>query len=254
MVALNVAINSHNNILVTLLVSNNFVELKGNVFKRCEVENLFQISAADIVERFTLSVYLFMVLIQFVCEHKAELTWGKATELSSSVGMIVAAEFVVDWVKHAFVIKFNRISPLIYDRFIAIFCADLHSSVRKCTNGEQSEPRAGGGMAHEHSTAVTARMGFVPIPLLCLVIRVFGHDVWPLLHLRHASGVLLVLLIWLCACALKFLSSLLLLGYACTRVEEMHRAGSDELGSAGRDGKALCEGVSRYTLFGKRIF
>ena len=53
-VALNVALNSHNNILVTLLISNNFVELKSNVFKRVERENLFQVSCADVVERFQL--------------------------------------------------------------------------------------------------------------------------------------------------------------------------------------------------------
>ena len=40
-VALTCAVNSNNNVLLTLLVSNNFVELKGNVFKKCEVPNLF---------------------------------------------------------------------------------------------------------------------------------------------------------------------------------------------------------------------
>ena len=45
-VALNVAVNSNNNVLLTLLVSNNFVELKGSVFKKCEKQNLFQISCA----------------------------------------------------------------------------------------------------------------------------------------------------------------------------------------------------------------
>lgn len=45
-VALNIALNSHNNMLITLLISNNFVELKSNVFKRCERENLFQIAYA----------------------------------------------------------------------------------------------------------------------------------------------------------------------------------------------------------------
>ena len=44
-VALNVAINSHSTILITLLISNNFVELKSNVFKKCEQENLFQVRA-----------------------------------------------------------------------------------------------------------------------------------------------------------------------------------------------------------------
>ena len=45
-VTLNVAINSHNNALLTLLVSNQFVELKGSVFKKFEKENLFQISCS----------------------------------------------------------------------------------------------------------------------------------------------------------------------------------------------------------------
>jgi len=46
-VALSVAINSNSNVLLTLLISNNFTELKTNVFKRCEAENLFQASRAS---------------------------------------------------------------------------------------------------------------------------------------------------------------------------------------------------------------
>ena len=63
-VALNVAINSHNNVLLTLLISNNFTELKISVFKRVEVENLFQIACADACERFQISVYLTVVALQ----------------------------------------------------------------------------------------------------------------------------------------------------------------------------------------------
>jgi hypothetical protein len=43
-VTLNVAINSHNNALLTLLISNNFVEIKGNVFKRLGKENLHKLA------------------------------------------------------------------------------------------------------------------------------------------------------------------------------------------------------------------
>ena len=42
-ITLNVAMNSHSNSLITLLVSNQFVELKGCVFKKFAKENLFQI-------------------------------------------------------------------------------------------------------------------------------------------------------------------------------------------------------------------
>ena len=45
-VTLNVALNSHNKALLTILVSNNFVELKGSVFKKFETNNLFQMSCS----------------------------------------------------------------------------------------------------------------------------------------------------------------------------------------------------------------
>jgi len=46
--SLNVAVNSHNNALFTLLLSNQFVEIKSSVFKRFEQTNLFQLSCAGI--------------------------------------------------------------------------------------------------------------------------------------------------------------------------------------------------------------
>src|SRR4051794_11651674 len=62
------------NSLLTLLVSNQFVELKGSVFKKFEKENLFQIACAgtfgirddqvDMVERFQIFVFLLFVMLQ----------------------------------------------------------------------------------------------------------------------------------------------------------------------------------------------
>lgn len=43
-ITLNVAINSHSPALLPLLLSNQFVEIKGSVFKRYTVEGLFQLS------------------------------------------------------------------------------------------------------------------------------------------------------------------------------------------------------------------
>lgn len=42
-ITLNVSINSFNNALLTLLISNQFVEIKSSVFKKFEKENLFQL-------------------------------------------------------------------------------------------------------------------------------------------------------------------------------------------------------------------
>ncbi|KAK4698650.1 hypothetical protein P7C70_g7623, partial [Phenoliferia sp. Uapishka_3] len=46
LVTLNVAVNSFSNALLTLLLSNQFVEIKGSVFKKFEKENLFQLTCA----------------------------------------------------------------------------------------------------------------------------------------------------------------------------------------------------------------
>ena len=41
---LNVAINASNKALLTIMMSNNFVELKGSVFKKFDKNNLFQVT------------------------------------------------------------------------------------------------------------------------------------------------------------------------------------------------------------------
>jgi hypothetical protein len=40
---LNVAFNNHNKVLLILMMSNNFIEIKGSVFKRYDKNNLFQV-------------------------------------------------------------------------------------------------------------------------------------------------------------------------------------------------------------------
>jgi len=60
-VSLNVAINSYNNALLSFLISNQFGEIKSAVFKRFERENLFQLTCADIVERFQILVFLVII-------------------------------------------------------------------------------------------------------------------------------------------------------------------------------------------------
>ena len=87
-------------------------------------------------------------------------------------------------------------------------------------------------------------MGFVPIPLLCLVVRIVGRDVVPGLDMGHPSGWLLVTLLWLACCATKVLTSMTLLGYACRQVERCPTEGSAE-------GPGFLQGVERFTLHGK---
>ena len=89
---LNVAINASNKALLTIMMSNNFVELKGSVFKKfdrsnlfqapstqliivrwlmiilCPMFNLVQVSCSDVRERFHLFALLFVVVVQTMKE------------------------------------------------------------------------------------------------------------------------------------------------------------------------------------------
>jgi hypothetical protein len=55
---LNVAINSADGALLSLLISGNFAEIKTSVFKKFDANNLFQVASSDVTERFKLFVFV----------------------------------------------------------------------------------------------------------------------------------------------------------------------------------------------------
>ncbi|KAJ2770151.1 hypothetical protein IWQ56_002275 [Coemansia nantahalensis] len=67
-ITLNVAVNAYGDQLLSLLISNQFVEIKSNVFKKWEKEMLFQIGCADIVERFQEIAFLFIIIVRNLAE------------------------------------------------------------------------------------------------------------------------------------------------------------------------------------------
>src|SRR5271168_1901320 len=67
-VTLNIAVNSYSNALLTLLMSNIFVEIKSTVFKKFEKDNIFQLTCADIVERFQLWLMLLIIGLRNIVE------------------------------------------------------------------------------------------------------------------------------------------------------------------------------------------
>lgn len=228
LVTLNVAINSYDNALLTLLLSNQFVEIKGSVFKKFEKENLFQLTCADIVERFQLTLMLCSIGLRNLIEVAGAagnsiaaltppaavpevveevITQNANTSKYSSplsaiailgalptsftvfpsfslletiftpVCIVLASEFLVDWLKHAFITKFNHIRPSVYGRFMDVLCRDLvmagpvvrsSSSRRKHTFVDQSP-------------VVSRRLGFAAVPLSCLLVRMTAQ-VMGMLH------------------------------------------------------------------------
>lgn len=136
-------------------MSTQFVEIKATVFKKFEKESLFQLTCADIVERFQLWLMLLIIFMRNVVEmsirsssdplsglgspsSSSGTVWPKSfTFLGGETGklmgpfiMVLGSEMIVDWLKHAFITKFNVIRPHVYQRYLDVMCKDYYSNVR----------------------------------------------------------------------------------------------------------------------------
>ncbi|KAH9978838.1 eukaryotic membrane protein family-domain-containing protein [Lactifluus volemus] len=179
MLCLNVAINSYDNALLSLLMSNQFVEIKGSVFKKFEKDNLFQITCADIVERFSLALMLVFVAFRNLIELRgSEFDFSGGMFLPESFGWIggsvlwtisypvltvMLSETLVDWLKHAFITKFNHIRPSVYERYKDVLCRDLASGSRLSARKHSYV---------DQSPVVARRLGFSSLPLAVLTILI----------------------------------------------------------------------------------
>lgn len=153
-VTLNVAVNSYSNALITLLLSNQFVEVKGTVFKKFEKDNLFQLTCADVVERFQLWLMLMIIALRNIVEmggfssmassaseatsplrtssmlpNSFTILPGWSGEVLSPFFIVIGSEMLVDWIKHAYISKFNGVKPAIYQRFLDVLAKDYYTNV-----------------------------------------------------------------------------------------------------------------------------
>ncbi|SPO24328.1 uncharacterized protein UTRI_03596 [Ustilago trichophora] len=181
LVTLNVAINSYDNALLTLLLSNQFVEIKSSVFKKFEKENVFQMTCADIVERFQLTLMLSAIGLRNLIELSGGSLEPSSSPLPASftvfpslslletvltpVCIVLASECIVDWLKHAFITKFNHIRPAVYGRFMDVLCRDL------VVGGPSTKETSRKHTFVDQSPIISRRLGFAALPLACLLVR-----------------------------------------------------------------------------------
>nr|XP_022919638.1 protein TAPT1 homolog [Onthophagus taurus] len=196
---LNVAINSNNKALLTIMMSNNFVELKGSVFKKFDKNNLFQVSCSDVRERFHLVILLFIVVLQTMKEYswKTERFWV----LIPDCAMVLLAEIFVDWVKHAFITRFNELQVDVYRDYTTSLAYDMAQTRQKHAFSD-------------HSDLVARRMGFIPLPLGVVMIRVLAHAV----YVWDLPSFVISLVAYLCLGSYRILNNVLILGFACTLI------------------------------------
>ncbi|GLC34595.1 hypothetical protein PLESTB_001244300 [Pleodorina starrii] len=115
-----VALNSSRNGLVALLIANNFVEIKSTVFKKWDSTRIWALVCADAVERFHLLVVLSFVVVE---EMDSAASWSPPPDYLRVCGLMVAAEVVIDVIKHAVLGKFNEVRPGLYREFHQDLCA-----------------------------------------------------------------------------------------------------------------------------------
>ncbi|KAE8453265.1 hypothetical protein EG329_011332 [Mollisiaceae sp. DMI_Dod_QoI] len=181
-ITLNVAVNSYSNALLTLLMSNQFVEIKSTVFKKIEKDNLFQLTCADIVERFQLWLMLMIIALRNIVEVGGLSMLGGGAdgdlmrdptapsrsnsimpnsftilpswsgEVLSPFLLVLGSEMLVDWIKHAYTAKFNNVKPAVYNRYLDVLAKDYYTNAFVNQN-------------------LIKRLGLPVIPLSCLFIR-----------------------------------------------------------------------------------
>nr|GAT57669.1 predicted protein [Mycena chlorophos] len=264
LIALNVAVNSYDHALLTLLVSNQFVEIKGSVFKKFEKDNLFQITCADIVERFTLALMLFVVAFRnlielsgsefsftegFVLPKSFGWVWGNNIlwTISYPVLTVLVSEMLVDWLKHAFITKFNHIRPSVYERYTDVLCRDLASGSAVGRRGARKHTYV------DQSPLVARRLGFASLPLAVLAILIGSQSVslmfnfqadewagWSSLStaeaLHYLKWATMLVLFWLCFVVVKVILGVNLVSYATRRKTGMEaREAEDAINDFGRD-------------------
>ncbi|RYE96008.1 MAG: hypothetical protein EOO41_05075, partial [Methanobacteriota archaeon] len=193
-VCLDVALFSKSNALLTLLISNNFVEIKSSVFKRLEPENLFQISCADALERFHLIFYFVVISLRV----------GWSTQLLLSMLYIYLVEVVIDAIKHSFIGKFNRMKPDQYATFSAFLSSDA-ISVRS---------RMATSLDPTHVSV--RRLGMATLPLACVVCSTVFSNSLPtsMPRITHPAGILAMVLLLLTLCLVRACLNMLVLARA----------------------------------------
>ncbi|KAG7193869.1 uncharacterized protein KQ657_005067 [Scheffersomyces spartinae] len=133
-IALHVAANSYSNALLSLLMSNQFAELKSSVFKRFDREGLFQLTLADLSERFQFTLMLSVItlrnFLQLIDTQSGSLpnSWNALNDWLGAVFgpaiVVIGSEIIVDWLKHCYITKFNKFKPRIYTNFLKVLSLD----------------------------------------------------------------------------------------------------------------------------------
>jgi hypothetical protein len=168
----------------------------------------------DVVERFHILVYLFIILLR----NMSELNWSfEALYNTLSLSLaVLTSELLVDWLKHAFLIKFNEFNWSSYEEWkqelAELVCFSYASALeKKCV-----PPKKFVDLPH----ALCQRVGFVALPLSCLFIRIF-LQVIP--RTKGRGDWIIMMLMWSCLLGFKLFIRVLLVWNSCNIVQRSNK-------------------------------
>ncbi|UVC49886.1 hypothetical protein MACK_003503 [Theileria orientalis] len=215
--SLNIAINSPESTMFLLLITNNFSEIKSTVFKKYDAVSLFVIFASDAVER----CYLFcdgLLVILKMSTSKRHLR-SYLTVLSWLV-LIYGLEMLIDFLKHGYLIKFNKIRSETFEKYNSTLVIDTLLSrsvynVDKLTLSRFEVPCRG---SFSFSHISSRRLGFISSPIVTLIVCSLPKLGF---HLSIKTFTISVL-IWLSLLLVKISMSILLTAYSIEKKEEIY--------------------------------
>ncbi|CAF0897792.1 unnamed protein product [Rotaria sp. Silwood1] len=198
-ITLNVAFNSQNKMLLIIMLTNNFIELKHSVFKKFDRNNLFQLSCSDCRERFHYVILLFVVCVRNLDQFNWDMS--QFWPLIDFIVVVFVVEFFVDWVKHGFILKFNELSSEVYREYTLSLAHDMVKTKQDIA-------------LSDYTDLLSRRLGFIPLPFACLVFGVLFQTI----NVKTTLAVFNVLLTFLCLFATKIAIGTILLGISCEYV------------------------------------
>lgn len=156
------------NDIMIVLVTNNFNELKGTVFKKAEARSVYPVVTSDIVER--LYLFIDVALVLFRMATSPQRSKMPFSEVFIWAGVMIALEVLTDWLKFLCISKFNQVDNATFWHYNRVHKDDLlHSVSDKPIQQSSSSPLAQKGFLAAPHLPVR-RMNFMPTPLAVLIL------------------------------------------------------------------------------------
>lgn len=148
--------------------------------------------------------------------------------------MVMIAEIVVDWLKHAFITRFNELPLNVYEHYTRSLAYDMAESLKRKSNRV--------GFGSDYSDVVGRRLGFVPLPLAIVLVRVVT-PMWKL-NDRVIGIVMLSVVGYVGLASFRILNMIVLVGKAVRIIDEHHAVSQGgEVEGERRNSVSVSQGV-----------